>query len=332
MWNILSGMTIKRQIKRAYEYGSCLLYKIRWHPSDAAQFHFRSERRKKFVDFRSFFFVVLAVTTWNFFLCSRSTSCTLGYWCRMMQSVFLDRLANRHLTLAWELLKKCPMFYHRPTHCFNWVKMRWSVIRSTLDSKSSIRSVSKRHQQPQRSKKTHSTANTQTQLFVFDWIVGSAAVSVDQVKPKVTPDVKNMNFILRIENEDHLFALTQPELLWNDGKFNRNHSLVVFVTGWTTNYNESENSALDLIYDAYRCRGNVNFVVSSTLNFHMTNMSDDVTTEWYEICVYWNRPLIRPHTWIPSTHGRPWIQTWLVRKSAKHLPHSPQHIPATISI
>lgn len=96
----------------------------------------------------------------------------------------------------------------------------------------------------------------------------SAAVSQNTVKPRITPNVTSMRFILKVENEsDILVPLTQPNELWSSDKFNRQLPLVILVTGWTTNYNESENSALDTIYEAYRCRGNVNFVVNLNLIF-----------------------------------------------------------------
>lgn len=91
--------------------------------------------------------------------------------------------------------------------------------------------------------------------------IGSAAVSQQSVKPRTTPDIHNMNFILKYNGEDFLIPLTQPELLWTHEKFNKELPLVLFATGWTTNYNESENSALDTLYEAFRCRGNINFVV-----------------------------------------------------------------------
>lgn len=73
-----------------------------------------------------------------------------------------------------------------------------------------------------------------------------------------------MNFILRFDQKDYLIPLTRPDLLWTHEKFNRDWPLVLFVTGWTTNYNESmvDNWALNQLYDAYHCRGNYNFVVS----------------------------------------------------------------------
>lgn len=85
---------------------------------------------------------------------------------------------------------------------------------------------------------------------------------MDQIKPKYTPDISNMSFILKVNHQDYLVPLTEPRQLWTHEKFNADWPLVIFATGWNTNYNTSENSALDTLYNAYHCRGNVNFVVS----------------------------------------------------------------------
>lgn len=73
-----------------------------------------------------------------------------------------------------------------------------------------------------------------------------------------------MSFILKIDNQNITVPLKEPQKLWALKEFNANLPLVLMVTGWTTNANDSENSALDKIYDAYRCRGNVNFVTVDT--------------------------------------------------------------------
>lgn len=72
-----------------------------------------------------------------------------------------------------------------------------------------------------------------------------------------------MNFVLKINDRDILVPLNKPEKLWLLPEFNESLPLVMMITGWTTNYiNRSENTALDAIYQAYKCRGNINFVVN----------------------------------------------------------------------
>lgn len=89
-------------------------------------------------------------------------------------------------------------------------------------------------------------------------------MSASQVKPKFTPEIDKMNFVLKFDHVDYMIPLTSPELLWKHEKFNPEWPLVLLATGWTTNYNDSviDNWALDQVYEAYHCRGKINFVVS----------------------------------------------------------------------
>lgn len=70
-----------------------------------------------------------------------------------------------------------------------------------------------------------------------------------------------MSYVLKIGDQNFSVPLTKPTELWSLKEFNPKLPLVILVTGWTTNVNET-NPALDVIYAAYRCRGNVNFVAS----------------------------------------------------------------------
>lgn len=85
--------------------------------------------------------------------------------------------------------------------------------------------------------------------------------------PKVSPDISKMNYILKIGDQSISVPLNEPEKLTSQKEFNLKLPLVMVVTGWLTNFNKSNraNSSLDVIYDAYRCRGNVNFVVRISL-------------------------------------------------------------------
>lgn len=84
---------------------------------------------------------------------------------------------------------------------------------------------------------------------------------MNAVKPRTEPDMTNMSFVLKIDNQNISVPLTKPEELWALKEFNPKLPLVIMITGWTTNFNDTENPTLDKIYAAYRCRGNVNFVV-----------------------------------------------------------------------
>lgn len=73
--------------------------------------------------------------------------------------------------------------------------------------------------------------------------------------------MNNLSLILKFDGSDYKTPLLKTESLWSHEKFNKDLPLVILITGWNTNYNVSENNALDTIYEAYRCRGGYNFVV-----------------------------------------------------------------------
>lgn len=68
-----------------------------------------------------------------------------------------------------------------------------------------------------------------------------------------------MNYIF--PSNKTLIPLQNPHELWSHALFNPSLKTEILVTGWTSNVNET-NSALETIWQAYKCRGNVNFIVS----------------------------------------------------------------------
>lgn len=92
----------------------------------------------------------------------------------------------------------------------------------------------------------------------------SVALSKEGITPCSAPHITNMSFVLKTNSKDISVPLNRPQRLWPMKEFNRNLSLVIMFTGWTTNINDTENGALDAIYAAYKCRGNVNFVTANT--------------------------------------------------------------------
>lgn len=90
---------------------------------------------------------------------------------------------------------------------------------------------------------------------------GSAALSTQNVQPRSLPNIGNMSYVLKTKDKNITVPLDRPEELWSLKEFDPSKPLVMVITGWTTNFNDTENPTLDKIYAAYRCRGNVNFVV-----------------------------------------------------------------------
>ncbi|XP_031628398.1 vitellogenin-2-like [Contarinia nasturtii] len=88
----------------------------------------------------------------------------------------------------------------------------------------------------------------------------AAALSTKTIQPLITPNIDHMNFVLKIENLSIAVPLKEPKQLWTLPEFNPKLPLILMISGWTTNFNDSANPTVDKIYEAYRCRGNVNFV------------------------------------------------------------------------
>lgn len=91
---------------------------------------------------------------------------------------------------------------------------------------------------------------------------GAAALSAKTVQPKFLPKIHEMNFVLKTKSKNISVPLEKPEQLWSNAEFKKDLPLILLITGWTTNFNDT-NNALDTVYAAYKCRGNVNFVVNT---------------------------------------------------------------------
>lgn len=93
--------------------------------------------------------------------------------------------------------------------------------------------------------------------------------SHQKLNPRVSPNIDQMNFVLKVKNDNIFVPLTQSERLWSHEKFHKEWPLVVVVTGWNTDFNGSAitNDALETLYKAYKCRGNINFVTLDSSRF-----------------------------------------------------------------
>lgn len=79
------------------------------------------------------------------------------------------------------------------------------------------------------------------------------------------PDLKKMNYLLRTRQGDYKIPIEKPEELWQHPEFNRNLETAILVTGWFSNINSTmEIDAMETVWKAYKCRGNINFIVSVT--------------------------------------------------------------------
>lgn len=100
------------------------------------------------------------------------------------------------------------------------------------------------------------------------------------VRQRYTPNLKALTLILKTKYLNISAPLTNPSILWSHKEFRTDHCLglfaliseinhvnehfcflVLFVSGWQTDLLVSISAAQEKMFEAYACRGNVNFVV-----------------------------------------------------------------------
>lgn len=75
-----------------------------------------------------------------------------------------------------------------------------------------------------------------------------------------------MNFEFITQDNDNIsVSITDPEELWRHSKFRKDWNVTLFITGWNSDINET-NDALEVMYAAYRLR-DINFVVKLVMTF-----------------------------------------------------------------
>ncbi|XP_030386745.1 vitellogenin-1-like [Scaptodrosophila lebanonensis] len=93
----------------------------------------------------------------------------------------------------------------------------------------------------------------------------STALSSQTIKSKVTPNIEEMNFQLRTACNKYNYPLLKADGMWRSPEFDAKKKVVIMATGWTTTINDTD--AIDLISQAYNCRGDVNFVAVDAASF-----------------------------------------------------------------
>lgn len=177
--------------------------------------------------------------------------------------------ANQLSTRQKVLRTKFPMFFQTPKNSFNRPRTLSLVTRLTWRFVLLINFVRIFHVESGNVWLKSEFLISPVLLFNYFAPLGSAALSTNGVKPRTTPNFSNLSFVLKYKDDNISVPMDQPEKLWALKEFDVNLPLVVMVTGWTTNFNDSSIPTLDGIYRAYRCRGGVNFVVSFRWNIHL---------------------------------------------------------------
>ncbi|XP_002071446.3 phospholipase A1 [Drosophila willistoni] len=93
----------------------------------------------------------------------------------------------------------------------------------------------------------------------------STIVDLGIVQSKIVPDMSKMSFQLHTDECHNVSVpLTRAEDLWQTPGFQQDRPMVIFITGWTTNINNSNSGPMA---KAYQCRNDTNFVILDASNF-----------------------------------------------------------------
>lgn len=84
--------------------------------------------------------------------------------------------------------------------------------------------------------------------------------------PNKTPNASELNYVLLTETENITIPLLSSEDLWRHQAFDPKKKTVILITGWTTDINDT-NTAVDLLSEAYKVRGDTNFVFIDTARY-----------------------------------------------------------------
>jgi hypothetical protein len=94
----------------------------------------------------------------------------------------------------------------------------------------------------------------------------SVAVSTNATESERQVNITELNYVLLTDSDNITVPITNSDELWTNPAFNDSLDVVIMVTGWTSDINDS-NACIDTIWDSYKQRGNVNFVVIDTARY-----------------------------------------------------------------
>jgi hypothetical protein len=104
-------------------------------------------------------------------------------------------------------------------------------------------------------------------ISVLDKICSIANSGINATVSPKQPSLGELNYVLITESENVTIPMDESSRLWKHPLFNPKEKIIVFVTGWTTNPDEYNDTA-DLMYRAYRSRGQqLNFILIDTAKY-----------------------------------------------------------------
>jgi len=103
-------------------------------------------------------------------------------------------------------------------------------------------------------------------LSCVDRLCSVALAAGNSTKPYQQPKLEEMNYVLLSEHENISIPITESSKLWSHEKFDKTKKVVVMVTGWNSDI-AKDSSAADALWQAYKSRGDVNFVLIDTARY-----------------------------------------------------------------
>jgi hypothetical protein len=97
--------------------------------------------------------------------------------------------------------------------------------------------------------------------------VGSIALAAGNTTESYKqPKIEEMNYVLLTEAENISIPITESIKLWRHEKFDPSKKVVIMVTGWSSDI-DAENTAASALWEAYKSRGDTNFVLIDTARY-----------------------------------------------------------------
>lgn len=97
-------------------------------------------------------------------------------------------------------------------------------------------------------------------------MTGSLVLAANTTVPNKTPNASELNYVFLTENENITIPLLRSDELWRHPSFDPKKKIAILITGWTTDINDT-NTAVDLLSEAYKARGDTNFVFIDTARY-----------------------------------------------------------------
>lgn len=85
-------------------------------------------------------------------------------------------------------------------------------------------------------------------------------------EPYKQPNMSELNYVFITGDDNISIPITDSKKLWIHPKFNTKKNVVIMVTGWNSDINDT-NTAAEVLSGAYNKRGDTNFILIDTARY-----------------------------------------------------------------